>query len=293
MRGKIIEGELFDDVLELSDVSSVFRVISRTEYIILGKIIKMTDEEEGITKVYLEDLKKELKVPMPAVSELVRNMSDDGYLRWELDPLTKKTYVELTSNGVYKYNLQKDGMRKMSMRIDEEMTPEEKEIIIRVLKRFDSILEEERGQTEHYFKLISGTSDSDLNVMSLLKPKSTVTYINGNDTLEKTMNILRENGYATVPVVGKDGRYLGTISEGDLLWYITDHGFDSVKDTYASEVTNTDRNPAVHDIVDSKTIVHDILSQNFLCMVDDRECFIGIITRKDIIRCLKQKIEKK
>ena len=34
-------------------------------------------------------------------------------------------------------------------------------------------------------------------------------------------------------------------------------------------------------------IMERILDRNFLCVVDDRDCFIGIITRKSIILYLK------
>lgn len=291
MQGNMNKGELLDDFLEFSDVSSVFRILNRTEYIILGKITKMSDDKFG--KVYLEDLKKELGVPMTTVSELVRNLNDDGLIRWELDAATKKTYVAITPNGHEKYNLQREGMKKISKRLDEEMSDNEKEVVLSVIKRIGNIMKEESGNAEAYFKLIRGEIDKDVNVMSLIKPKCTVTYANDKDTLDDVLRIFKESGFATIPVIDSQGKYAGTVSEGDLLWYISDNGVESIATACVRDIVNVDRNPAVDDIVDAKTIIHDIMSQNFLSMVDDRGCFIGIITRKDVIRYLRQKSEHK
>lgn len=285
------KGELLDNFLEFSDATSVFRILSRAEYILLGKIIKMGKENSG--KVYLEDLKKELNVPMSTVSEIVRNLNDDGLIIWELDAENKKTYVEIVANGLDKYNLQREGMKKISARIDEEMDDNEKEVIINVIKRIGNIMREESGRAEAYFKLIRGEIDRDVNVMSLIKQKSTVTYANEKDTLDDVLVIFKKSGYTTIPVVSEDGKYAGTVSEGDLLWYIRDNGLNSIDTTYVGNIINIDRNPPVNDIADAKTIIHDIMSQNFLSMVDDRGCFIGIITRKDVIRYLRKKTEHK
>ena len=85
--------------------------------------------------------------------------------------------------------------------------------------------------------------------------------------------------------------YIGTVSDGDILHFISKNGIDTLNEVHVRDIVNTKRNPAVHDFDDGNTIINDIIDQNFLCMVDDRGCFIGIITRKDIIRYMKKKIE--
>lgn len=294
MTKEIVRGEIFDKFLEFSDMSSVFKILSRTEYIILLKLIKKADDNvEHGGKVYLEYMKNELNLPMSMVSEIVRTMSEEGWLLWKLDAVSKKTYIEVTGSGREKCRCQKEGMKKISDRLAKEMTEEEKDILFSVLNKLGNIVNEERYQTEAYFNLLLGRHDDKMNIINLLKPKSTVSYIVSTQTLEKTIAILKESGYATIPVISETGIYLGTISEGDILWYINENGMDQLTKAFANDIVNKKRNPAVHDIVDSRTIVDNIMAQNFLCMVDDRECFIGIITRKDIIKYLKERADKK
>ena len=78
-----------------------------------------------------------------------------------------------------------------------------------------------------------------------------------------------------------------------MLWYIDAHGIERINESKVSDIVNTERNPALRDVVNSKILLDSLMKQNFLCMVDDRNCFIGIITRKDIIMYLEEQIEKK
>ncbi|MBE5936998.1 MAG: CBS domain-containing protein [Lachnospiraceae bacterium] len=293
MAGRSNEKDFYDYFLEFSDLTSVFRIITRNEYIAFGKLLEILGEDNTDGKIYLEDIKGVLDIPMPKVSMLVQNMSDNGLVTWKLDGETKKTYVKLTESGIQKYNLQKVGMSNIRNRIEEEMNDDEKDIVFSVFDKISTVLKEESDHAKAYVELVSGDFGSEMNVIGLLMPKSTVTYINKEESLDVALDILHNSGFSTVPVVDAEGKYAGTISEGDFLWYIKEHGVEALKCATVGDVSDINRNPAVHDIVDSKTIVHDIMSQNFLSMVDDRDCFIGIITRKNIIKFLKQKVEKK
>ncbi len=294
MLKKYPNGELFDKFLELSDLSSVFKILSKMEYVILRKIIYIADanvDSEG--KVYLEDLRADMNIPMAKVSEIVRTMSDEGWLMWNLDQVSKKTYVQLTNNGREKFGLQAEGLKKISERFSAELSEEEQKCFYSVLGKFGDILNQERNSAEAYFELLLGRMKNvNMNFIGLLKPKSSVTYINEDCSVEQVVSVLKDSGYTTIPVIDMDGRYIGTVSEGDCLWYINDYGVDALGQATAKNIVNKKRNPAVHDVVNNKMLVDNILSQNFLCMVDDRDCFIGIITRKDIIQYLKQKVEK-
>ena len=91
---------VFDKFLEFADISSVFKVLSRTEYIILWKIVSRSEKDAvNAGRLYLEDIKNELNIAMPKVSEIVRVMSEEGWLLWKLDADTKKTYIEVTNAG--------------------------------------------------------------------------------------------------------------------------------------------------------------------------------------------------
>ena len=53
-----------------------------------------------------------------------------------------------------------------------------------------------------------------------LTPKSEVAYINDDDTLRQALETMEFHKYAAVPIVNRQGRYIGTLTERDLLWGI-------------------------------------------------------------------------
>ena len=294
MRGNTGYGEMFDRFLELSDMSSVFRILSRFEYLILRKLIKKADmDPENNGRVYLEEIKRDFNIPMVRVSEVVQAISDEGLLAWKLDSATQKTYVEITEQGREKCLLQREGMKKISDRIDNELSEEEKNHIVSGLLKFGRIVNEEQGETDAFFELLSEKATDNMNVIGLIRPKNTVSYLEAECSIEKSIKLLYESKYTTLPVVDEAGIYIGTVSDGDFLWYINDHGMDALNKVYVRDIVNKKRNPAVHDFDDTRTIINNIMEQNFLCMVDDRGCFIGIITRKDVIKYMKKRIESR
>lgn len=125
-----------------------------------------------------------------------------------------------------------------------------------------------------------------MNVFQLLTPKSETMYLYEYATMAAAMDQLRVSGYAAVPVIHEDGTYAGTVSEGDFLWAFLDGKDEDNKGHAAklSSILQPDRNPAVKIDVDLNSIFSEALNQNFVPVVDDRNMFIGIITRKMVIR---------
>ena len=126
-----------------------------------------------------------------------------------------------------------------------------------------------------------------MNIAFLLTPKSQVTYIYEDSTFRQALEKLRHHGYSAVPVLTRDGGYAGTLSEGDFLWSMLEVGGASLaycEGIRVSDIKKTDRNPAVHITSDTDELISRALEQNFIPVVDDSGSFIGIVTRKDIIR---------
>ena len=59
-----------------------------------------------------------------------------------------------------------------------------------------------------------------MNILFFLTPKSDVAYIHDDESLRQALEKMEHHKYAAVPVVSRQGRYVGTLTEGDLLWYI-------------------------------------------------------------------------
>ena len=126
-----------------------------------------------------------------------------------------------------------------------------------------------------------------MNVLMLLKPKETVKYIYDSNTLRQGMEKMRAHSYTAIPVISESGRYVGTVSEGDFLYYILDKRDNSILTKgkhYIRDILRPDFNPAVRVDVSMDTLLERADNQNFVPVVDDLGTFIGIVTRQDIIK---------
>lgn len=133
-----------------------------------------------------------------------------------------------------------------------------------------------------------------MNILFFLTPKSEVAYVYDTDTLRQVLEKMEHSRYSAVPVIGKkDGRYIGTLTEGDLLWYIKDYGDLSIRraeEISMQAVARRYDNEPVDVDVDMENLLNKAMNQNFVPVIDDRERFIGLITRKDLIQYLCRKL---
>lgn len=133
-----------------------------------------------------------------------------------------------------------------------------------------------------------------MNILFLLKPKATIVYLSGNSTIRQGIEKFKAHGYTAVPVIDDEGKYLGTVSEGDFLWDIVDNNSFDIKDkehTYIYSIIRSEYNPAIKVDTSMEDLFDRITNQNFVPVVDDRNFFVGIITRKDVINYLRENQE--
>ena len=126
-----------------------------------------------------------------------------------------------------------------------------------------------------------------MNVLMLLKPKKTVKYIYDTNTLRQGLEKMRAHSYTAIPVISEDGKYVGTVSEGDFLYYIIDLRNNAITEKEKHRVSDIIRknfNPAVKIDVTMEELLNRAVSQNFVPVTDDLGTFIGIVTRQDIIK---------
>lgn len=134
-----------------------------------------------------------------------------------------------------------------------------------------------------------------MNIMALLRAKSTVAYLTDTCTVRQGLEKFRAHGYTAIPVIREDGSYAGSITEGDFLWHIldTEPKLYEQENYRVSQIIRSDFNPAARIDIKPEELLARILQQNFVPMVDDRNLFIGIITRQDVIRFIQGKIHEK
>ena len=131
-----------------------------------------------------------------------------------------------------------------------------------------------------------------VNIAYFLLPKNRVAYLYDDYTFRQGLEKMRHHGYTAIPVISRDGKYVGTVSEGDFLWrLVADEGEGqrpcSMKDLEQLQVRDILRETQylpVRITVSMEELLTSAMNQNFIPVVDDSGSFIGIVTRKDIIR---------
>ena len=124
-----------------------------------------------------------------------------------------------------------------------------------------------------------------MNVLFFLKPKQEVCVLHKNYTLRQGIEKLRQYGFAAVPVIDEDGRYCGTITEGDILRQVLAHEDKSEWEQIPlRDAIRMDVKKPVNVTADMSELLSVAMTQNFVPVVDDRGMFIGIVTRQDIMR---------
>ncbi len=129
-----------------------------------------------------------------------------------------------------------------------------------------------------------------MNIAYFLLPKNRVAYLYDDYTFRQGLEKMRYHGYTAIPVISRDGKYVGTVSEGDFLWRLLADGRNgpcSMKDLEQLQVRDILRETQylpVRITVSMEELLSSAMNQNFIPVVDDIGNFIGIVTRKDIIR---------
>ena len=130
-----------------------------------------------------------------------------------------------------------------------------------------------------------------MNVLFFLTPKSKIKCVNETMTIRQVLEIFEHYRYQVLPIISKDGKYIRSISEGDLLYYLKNNinnKIEHFEDFNILEVSNYRTYKSIKIDTDIKTLYELLLAQNFVPVVDDKEIFIGIITRKAILDYVKK-----
>ena len=134
-----------------------------------------------------------------------------------------------------------------------------------------------------------------MNILFFLKPKAEVAFVYDYHTLRQAMEIMEYHKYSSIPMINREGKYVGTITEGDLLWGLKKLNILNLKEAEHIAITKiarrADYRPVSADY-NMEDLMEKAMDQNFVPVIDDQQNFIGIITRKDIIGYCYEKIKK-
>lgn len=126
-----------------------------------------------------------------------------------------------------------------------------------------------------------------MNILFYLTPKCECAYLEDTDSIRQALEKLEAKRYTTIPLLGSNGNYIGTITEGDLLWTIKNRFSLDIRKAEHVRITEVERRRDYMPIsINAKMedLIGLAMKQNFVPVSDDDGSFIGIVTRQEIMK---------
>ena len=124
------------------------------------------------------------------------------------------------------------------------------------------------------------------NILFFLTPKAMCAYLYDDYTVRQALEKMESAKYSALPILNRRGEYRGTLTEGDLLWAMKNVCYMDMRQAEAHRIMEIYRrrdNVPVRVTTSMHDLVERASGQNFVPVVDDKDAFIGIITRRAII----------
>lgn len=134
-----------------------------------------------------------------------------------------------------------------------------------------------------------------MNIAFFLTPKNEVVCENLDSTMRQVMERMEHHGYTAIPLIDKYGKYVGTLTEGDLLWKLKntpDLNFKNTESVKVKDIKTRRMHKSVSINANIENLISLAVNQNFVPVVDDEGIFIGIIKRSDIINYCYSEMKK-
>lgn len=132
-----------------------------------------------------------------------------------------------------------------------------------------------------------------MNILFFLKPKGECVFVYDDDSLKEVLEKMERHRFTSIPMLSRaTGAYKGTITEGDLLWYIKnrrDLNFRDAENICVKKIKRYRDNQPVNADAKMEDLFSKVVQQNFVPVIDGQKCFIGIVTRKEVMQYLCQK----
>ena len=126
-----------------------------------------------------------------------------------------------------------------------------------------------------------------MNLFYFLTPKAEVAYLYDDFTVRQALEKMEYHRYSSIPILNRKGEYVGTITEGDLLWGIKR---EYNLDLQAAEDLPVLRIPRKRDYqcvsIDTgmEELINTAMHQNFVPVIDAKNSFIGLVKRNSILQ---------
>ena len=129
------------------------------------------------------------------------------------------------------------------------------------------------------------------NILFFLTPKAMCAFLHNDYTVRQALEKMEGAGSAALPILNRQGEYVGTLTEGDLLWALKNMCSMDMRQAEMKKIMDISRrkdNVPVKVTTSMQELVERASYQNFVPVVDDKNAFIGIVTRRAIIKYCQQ-----
>ena len=134
------------------------------------------------------------------------------------------------------------------------------------------------------------------NILFFLTPKAMCAFLYDDYTVRQALEKMETAGYAALPILNRRGEYRGTLTEGDVLWAMKNMcnmDLRIAESRRIMEISRRKDNVPVRVTASMQNLVERAIAQNFVPVVDDKDTFIGLVTRKAIVSyCMNEKFSK-
>jgi CBS domain-containing protein len=126
-----------------------------------------------------------------------------------------------------------------------------------------------------------------MNITSFLKPFYETTLVYSDQPLSDALITMTKHRYTSIPVITKDQKYVGTLTEGDILQFVLQNvdclNSDNLSKYQVSEVKRHRDYEPVNINATMPMLLSKASNENFVPVIDQNDNFVGIITRKTLL----------
>ena len=129
------------------------------------------------------------------------------------------------------------------------------------------------------------------NILFFLTPKAMCVHLNTDDNLRQAIGRMESARYAALPILNRKGEYCGTLTEGDVLWALKNKcnlDLQAARHLKIMDIAHRKDNTPVTVSASMADLLERATKQNFIPVVDDTNAFIGIVTRRSIIKYCRE-----
>lgn len=125
-----------------------------------------------------------------------------------------------------------------------------------------------------------------MDISAFLKPMNEVILIYDDQSIHDALETMEKSRYTSIPIISRDGRYVGTLTEGDLLWEIkntTQFNIKKAEKILVGQMHRLRDYESIHISENIDQLIIKASNENFVPVINDAGLFVGIVTRKTLL----------